>query len=142
MKAKLLKLKPKNGAYYDLIHLPHGHIPVPRCNFWSSFPIPLKDYRDENYYRCPECKTPSFYQITDMCWECQTFYDQYYSEIQFLQAQARTQRRQRRRYFKRFLKTIEYWLLPFLVLLGKAWYVKAIRRYPVWEETDNEHYVL
>jgi hypothetical protein len=119
----LRKLRPIDGNYYDLIRVPHGHIPVPKANLWSHLPLPIKEFRDERFYRCPNCGLPSFFKIQYMCDECFEDDDliKQYSDSRRIQAE-------RRDYFRSFWKRIEYLLLPMLVLTGKAWYVLASSR--------------
>ena len=121
-----MKVQPKNGRYYDLIHVPHGHIPTPMTNLWSSLPIPIKQTRDAQFYFCPECGEPSFFKINYMCNWCEEDYSWNLSEWQEV-AWRRYERRRRRKYFKEIFKRIEYLFLPIHVLLGKAWYVQSVR---------------
>jgi len=118
----LPKQKAARGLYYDLIRVPHGHIPAPKTNLWSLFPMPVKEYRDYDYYECPECGDPSFFKINYMCQDCEEWNDDE-------SAWRRYKRRQRRKYWKELLKRIEYLILPFLVLTGKAWYVRSVRHH-------------
>jgi hypothetical protein len=122
---KLPKQKAARGLYYDLIRVPHGHIPAPKTNLWSHFPMPVKEFRDYGFFHCPECRRPSFFSINGMCMDCE-------EEISYLQEEGiwrRGMRRRRRKYFKGLLKRIEYVVLPFLVLTGKAWYVHSVRHH-------------
>jgi len=132
-----MKQRAKYGRYYDLIHVPHGHIPTPKMNFWSSLPLPIKALRGEDFYYCPCCGEPSFFKIRYACWQCENDFvydDRYYEE----RCYRRYRRRERRRYFKQLLKRIEYLFLPILVLLGKAWYVRSTRRhYCDYDERGN-----
>ena len=117
------KQRATTGLYYDLIRVPHGHIPAPKTNLWSHFPIPVKEFRDYGFFHCPECGRPSFFSINGMCMDCE-------EEMSYLQDEEiwrRGMRRRRRKYFKGLLKRIEYLILPFLVLTGKAWYVHSER---------------
>lgn len=122
----LKKLAPVNGYYYDLIKLPHGHVPVPKARLWSHLPVPIREFRGEDYYECPCCGQPSFFKVEYACRECDNdlgYYDGYDPEKEVYRI-----RRQRRNYFRQFLKRIEYLFLPLLVLTGKAWYVLASSR--------------
>jgi hypothetical protein len=120
----LRKLRPIDGYYYDLIRVPHGHIPVPKANLWSHLPLPIKEFRDECYYRCPSCGEPSFFKIQYVCDECFEDLD----DIEQYYYKCFRVRMERRDYFRSFWKRIEYLLLPILVLTGKAWYVLASSR--------------
>jgi len=106
------------GGYYDLVRVPHGHIPVPLVRgLWRYLPLPVREFRTWEFYECPLCGTPSFFK--GVCWECQDWdwaaAERYYS------------RRRRREYFRAVWKRVELWLLPLLLLLGRAWYVRARR---------------
>lgn len=127
--------RPKDGKYYDLVKLPHGHIPAPLIRLWSSIPLPVKAIRDEYYYCCPECGEPSFFKINYMCWQCQDFYEYNCGQKVFNNAWRRHKRRKRRKYFKEILKKIEYLVLPILALVGKAYYVESKRGHfrDTWE---------
>jgi len=129
------KVQPKHGNYYDLIKLPHGHIPAPLSNFWSSLPLPVRDVRTYNYYRCPECGTESFFKIERCCRNCEDFMFDCATSKDYKKFEVRVRRRQRRRYFKQLLKQVEYWFLPVLVLFGEAWYVKSDRLH--WRDIDK-----
>jgi len=122
----MMKMIPKYGRYYDLIRVPHGHIPAPKANLWSGLPIPVKEIRGPDFYACPECGNPSFFKINYVCYECEDNF-QYCDPKWEDRAYVRFKRRMRRRYFKDILKRIECWLLPVLVLTGKAWYVVSNR---------------
>jgi hypothetical protein len=123
------KKRAKNANYYDLVKIPHGHIPAPKLNLWSSFPIPVKARRGNHYYFCPTCGAPSFFKVEVACWGCQ---EDFYSFDEFM---TRYYRKKRRNYFRRIWKRLEYLFLPLLVLLGKAWYVQSVRL-AYWEEWD------
>jgi len=129
------KLRSKDGWYYDLIKLPHGHLPAPKVNLWSHLPLPVKEWRDENYYCCPMCGKPSFFKINFACYSCQDDFE--YDEKAYEWAQRRAKIAQRRRYFKQIWKRLEYLILPLLVLLGKASYVPSIRRSPEIREIKD-----
>ena len=131
-----VKIQPKYGRYYDLIRVPHGHIPVPLAKLWSRLPIPVKEIRDENYYSCPVCGEPSFFKIRYACRYCLDEFD-YDPKLEDW-AWKEYQRRMRRDYFRNFLKRIEYLILPFLILIGKAWYVRSIYLHPLeWQYYSN-----
>jgi len=116
-----VKIRPRDGHYYDLIRVPHGHIPVPLIRLWKDLPIPVKDVRTHDYYHCPICGSPSFYKIDYACWDCESeaVYDEYLDRL----IERRWQRKRRKEYFRNIWKKLEYLILPFLVLVGKAWYV-------------------
>lgn len=116
-----MKLRPKYARYYDLIRVPHGHIPAPMTNFWSKLPIPVKEFRTGDFYSCPICGGPNFFKINYACWWCQNLDD--YQEY----AYQRYKQRKRREYFRELWKKLEYIFLPLLILFGKAWYVKSKR---------------
>lgn len=117
------KIRAKYGRYYDLIRVPHGHIPAPKINLWSNFPMPIKEYRANDFYECPSCGEPSFFKIEYACYECQGED----TEDADNWAWKRYKRNKRRNYFRDLKKRLEYLFLPFLVLLGKAWYVRSER---------------
>lgn len=116
------KLKPKDSRYYDLIRIPHGHIPAPMANFWSSFPIPIKEKRGWDYYYCPMCGSGSFFKVDVACWCCQYDFDYNFLHRVY-------EKKRRHDYFRRLWKKLEYLFLPILVLIGKAWYVRSERRH-------------
>jgi hypothetical protein len=119
----LKKLRPIDGNYYDLIRIPHGHIPVPNTNLWSRLPLSVKEFRDEHYYRCPTCGAPTFFKIKymcEICFEDDDIFEQYSDSKHILI--------ERKDYFRNFLKRIEYLFLPILILTGKAYYVLASSR--------------
>lgn len=126
------KIKPKDGKYYDLIRIPHGHIPSPKANFWSCLPMPVMEYRDYNFYYCPVCGAPSFFKIRFACYTCQEEM-QYEGTDEW--AYRRYKRKQRNDYFREILKRLEYLCLPFLIVLRKAWYVESVRKH--WRDYGN-----
>lgn len=127
-----MKAKSKDANYYDLIRVPHGHIPAPLVNFWSKFPIPVKETRGCDFYYCPRCGEPSFFKIEFACWQCQDDIEEFGAWKLYKELQRKYQRRKRRKYFRNFWKRLEYLCLPVLVLLGKAWYVKSNRLRRPW----------
>jgi hypothetical protein len=128
-----MKIQPKNVRYYDLIRVPSGHIPAPLIRLWSSLPIPVKQIRTETLYRCPICGEPSFFKIRYACWECEIYMD---DNQEFQKSVMRYYRRRlRREYFRNILKKIEQLILPFLILIGKAWYVRS----PRLHQSDPEY---
>lgn len=121
--------KPEKGRYYDLIKVPHGHIPVSQIKLWSKLLIPIKAFRGYGYFRCPECDSPSFFRLIFDCGCCGAFMEGGYKR--FL-------RRQRRRYFKGILKRLESLILPILVFTGKAYYVRSERTH--WSDKGIPNY--
>jgi len=122
----LARIAPKFALYYDLVRVPHGHLPAPRLRLWGRLPLPIRQTRDSNFYRCPECGEPSFFKIDGWCEECNQIMEDCGLEPS-RKFYARVVRRKRRTYFRRFLKQIELLFLPLLVVLGKAWYVRSQR---------------
>ena len=136
LRAEKMKVRPKYARYYDLIRVPSGHIPAPMIRLWSSLPIPVKQLRTERLYRCPVCGEPSFFKIRYACWECEMYME---DNPEFQKQVMRDYRkRQRREYFRNMRKKIEMLLLPFLVLIGKAWYVRSPRLHPIDPEYQSE----
>lgn len=123
------KLRPATGRYYDLVHVPHGHIPAPRIRLWSRLPLPVKEFRSWDFFSCPECGKPSFFKLIYMCRSCEDILEYDVVRAAWVHGQARVARRARRNYFRAFLKRLEYLMLPVLVLLGKAWYVRSKRQH-------------
>jgi len=125
--------RPREGRYYDLVRVPHGHIPVPKVNAWSGFPIPFREVRGYDYYRCPNCGGPSFFKVNAMCLDCEDddFNREYESEEDYRSQERDRERkyrlRVRRDFFRGIWKRLEYLVLPALILLGEAWYVEARR---------------
>jgi len=110
--------QPRNGNYYDLVRIPHGHIPAPRVKFWSWLPIPIKGQRTYNTFHCPICGSPSFFKVRGHCEDCGPIYDD--DEQQWKNWAKKEDVRNR-------WKRLEEILLPLLVLLGKAWYMPSDR---------------
>jgi len=104
------------GFYYDLIRVPSGHIPAPMVKLWKKFPIPIKDYRDTNTFECRNCGAPSFFKVPDYCFSCHTYKHESYDE-NFREKEKIRQEK----------KDAECKILPLLVLMGKAWYVRTTR---------------
>ena len=107
--------QPNNSNYYDLVRIPHGHIPAPMIKFWGWIPIPVKGTRSYNTFHCPVCGSPSFYKTGYGCHECQYDYEQEFKRYH--------KREQRRKNWKR----LEHAILPLLVILGKVWYMPSER---------------
>jgi len=111
----------KNAKYYDLVRIPHGHIPAPMIKFWGWLPIPIKGKRDWNTFCCPVCGQGSFYKIDYMCRECEQWYDDDEAQYQYYLKRMKKQKH------RKLLKKIEHGLLPILVLFGKVWYMPSVR---------------
>jgi len=105
LKAKLQgqAVQPCMGRYYDLLHLPHGHLPVPMLKRWRHFPIPTQHIRDEYFYSCPVCGEPSFFRENPCCQECWGLYGEP-SRSDWLT--RRMNRNRRKNYFKNMRKRI------------------------------------
>jgi len=116
--------KCKNALYYDLLVIPHGHIPAPMVRFWSWLPIPVKGLRTYDTFSCPVCGMPSFFKIDYMCRECESWND---GEEYYLHWKSREGKRKKRLKWKAF----EYALLPLYILLGKAWYMKSVQYHAI-----------
>ena len=134
-----LKLKPKIrsriGNYYDLIRVPHGHIPVSKIVLWKRFPLLVREIRGDKYFMCPECGNNSFFKSDICCRVCAA-----HGKASWFVGEnilRRWQNRDRRDYFRRFLKNLEVLMLPVLALLGKAWYVRSERRH--WKDGRSYH---
>jgi ribosomal protein L37E len=115
-----MKYTASKGRYYDLILVPHGHIPVSKIKVWRNFPLLCKEQRTESYFHCPTCGSPSFFKVKGSCEECSYFGNEEASWKRF-------RLRERREYFRRLCKDIEALVLPFLAFFGKAWYVRSER---------------
>lgn len=126
------KLRPAQGGYYDLVRVPHGHLPVTKVFLWRRLPIPVREIRDGNYFRCPECGSKSFFKPPP-CRVCisrneelyRIDFDRWFREAD--QRAAKAIQHERRDYFRRFWKQLECFALPLLVLAGRAWYVRSMR---------------
>jgi ribosomal protein L37E len=112
--------KCSDSLYYDLVRIPHGHVPAPKVRFWRWLPLPIGGYRTEWTFGCPVCGRESFFKIDYMCRECD--YDGYnpYSREYW-------ERKSRREKWRKRWKTFEYVFLPLLVLVGKAYYLRSTR---------------
>jgi predicted RNA-binding Zn-ribbon protein involved in translation (DUF1610 family) len=127
------KIRPGQGLYYDLIQVPHGHVPVGKVFLWKRFPLLVREFRDNSYFKCPECGAPSFFKVNYQCPICDDGRD---DEHGWLRPKFR--RRERRDYFRKFLKDLEVLVLPVLALMGKAWYVRSERRH--WRDGDSRRH--
>jgi ribosomal protein L37E len=115
-----MKYTASKGRYYDLILVPHGHIPVSKIKVWRSFPLLCKEQRTESYFHCPTCGGPSFFKIKGSCEECSFWGNK---EVSWKQVRSK----ERQDYFRRLCKDIEALALPLLAFFGKAWYVRSER---------------
>ena len=123
-------LRPGQGLYYDLVRVPHGHVPVGKVFLWKRFPLLVGEIRSNNYFKCPSCGALSFFKSDICCRDCAA--NGKYSWIVGENILRRWQNRDRRDYFRKFLKTLEVLVLPVLALLGRAWYVRSDRRH--WKD--------
>jgi hypothetical protein len=112
--------QPKNANYYDLVRIPHGHIPAPMIKFWSWLPIPIRGQRDEYTFRCGTCGSPSFFKS----FHCETCYDWYEDDPR---SEKKWKELREKENIRAKWKNWEYRLLPLLVLIGKAWYMPSER---------------
>ena len=116
----------RQPLYYDLVKIPHGHIPAPKVKFWSWLPIPIKGKRDSNTFQCPKCGRTNFFKILDRCETCKyedsLTYDHEYDYEYSLHGPRYEKWRKR-------WKQLEYIFLPLLVLIGKASYLRSVRRH-------------
>ena len=120
-------LCPGQGLYYDLVRVPHGHIPVSKVFLWKRFPLLVREIRGDKYFSCPECGMPSFFKVDVCCRECAARGTDRWSVGENIL--RRWENRSRRDYFRNLLKMLEVLVLPVLALLGKAWYVRSERRH-------------
>lgn len=99
-----LKIPSCVGGYFDLIRVPHGHIPVGKVFWlWRKKKIQVREIRGYDYFSCPVCSTPNFYRACS--------YHNYY----------------RTGLYRAFMKKVENLFLPLLILFGKAWFVASNR---------------
>jgi len=112
----------RNACYYDLIEIPHGHIPAPMVRFWDWLPIPVGDNRNYHTYYCPRCGEPSFFKQDFACQRCDLKMD--WSDFNNIRRWDEYQDREK---WRNRWKQLEYIFLPILVLLGKAKYMKSVR---------------
>ena len=114
----------EKGRYYDLIRIPHGHIPAPKIKFWKWLPIPIKGERSYDTFSCPICGRGSFFKIYDQCRVCEWEIDDYET---WRSIEERYRKRLRREKGRKRWKNLECALLPILILIGKAWYMRSDR---------------
>jgi len=110
----------KNANYYDLVSIPHGHIPAPMIKFWDWLPIPIKGQRDYSTFHCQICGSPSFFKQGHGCHDCGGSYIRMDDEKEWVKHQGKEKTRKK---WKRF----EHAILPLLVLFGKASYMPSVR---------------
>jgi len=140
--ALVLKSKPcalaAEGLYYDLIRVPHGHVPAGKVWLWRRFPLVVKEFRGDGFFKCPECGQANFFKSCHFCPSSsfQTMDDFFYQaygalgakrQMDLLAYRRRCTARARRDYFRRFIKDVEVLFLPVFALLGKAWYIRSER---------------
>jgi hypothetical protein len=121
------KVRPRIGNYYDLVRVPHGHVPVGKVFLWKRFPLLVREIRGDDYFKCPECGMPSFFKVDICCRGCAARGANRWSVGENIL--RRWENRSRRDYFRKFLKDLEILVLPVLALMGKAWYVRSERRH-------------
>ena len=122
----IMKYKsPKDSQYYDLVRIPHGHIPAPMIRLWKHLPIPVKGVRDSNTFHCRGCGFPSFFK-TNSCYYCQYWDSNDPDYWEWAEDQIRLERSER---WRARWKQLEYLFLPLLVVFGKAWYMPSRRRH-------------
>ena len=121
------KIRPRQGLYYDLVRVPHGHIPVSKIFLWKRFPLLVREIRGDKYFSCPECGMPSFFKVDVCCRGCAARGLNRWSVGENIL--RRWENRSRRDYFRRLLKDLEVLVLPVLALSGSAWYVRSDRRH-------------
>jgi hypothetical protein len=109
------KMKPEEGNYYDLIRVPHGHVPAPKVKLWGGYAVPIKEVRDECTFHCLRCGEPNFFKV-HYCNECVEYGENVVVEVD-----------ETREKIRRIIKDAEAALLPLLVLLGVAWYMPSVR---------------
>jgi DNA-directed RNA polymerase subunit RPC12/RpoP len=139
IQAKVLKTKPlalaSEGLYYDLVRVPHGHVPVGKVWLWRRFPLVVKEFRGDKYFTCPDCGAKSFFkQSPHNCEGCNwRLFDLRHEarKVALHNFQAKGLRLARRDYFRRFLKDLDVLILPVIALMGKAWYVRSERTHYV-----------
>ena len=117
-----------DALYYDLLKVPHGHIPAPMVKFWSWLPVPVRGKRTPRTFMCPRCGMPSFFKVQFSCSWCADFQDMPNYDYK---------RVRRREKWRARWKQLEYVLLPFLVLFGKAWYMRSTRYHAVDYQRDR-----
>lgn len=133
-------VKPQGGRYYDLLHLPHGHFPIPMLKRWRGFPILARHVRDEYFYSCSCCGEPSFFQEAPYCRECWELHGDPSGSTWLTR---RENRDKRRTYFKNLWKRLDCLFLPILVLLNRIparILPKRFRRYRAWYVVSLRHH--
>ena len=119
--------KCSDALYYDLVKIPHGHIPAPMVKFWSWLPIPIKGKRTSTTFFCPNCGEPSFFKIRERCNWCEQWWDENDDEVSYKEMRKKYDWKRKREKWRRRWKELEYALLPLLILFGKAGYLRSVR---------------
>lgn len=143
----------KNGDYYDLIEVPHGHIPVPLLfRLWKYLPIPEGRQRDRKFYSCPECGRFSFFKIEKWCRNCdidlECWYDENYEydrrmkEKKYGEMVVHWQNREKKEIMRLKWKRLEHLILPILLLIGKIKYNKSKESPYRGSNRENNQFVL
>ena len=117
--------KCSESLYYDLIKIPHGHIPAPMVEFWKWLPIPVVGKRTSKTFYCPNCGCSSFFKANYSCESCREYYED--TEESYKRWNKRYEQRRKREKKRARWKNIEYAILPLLILTGKAGYLRSIR---------------
>lgn len=114
---------PIHGNYYDLITVPHGHIPSSKIFLvWKIFPIPIsKKLRDFDTFSCPVCGERSFFKIIMWCRNC----DQELIGERYTKEKEKYKERKSNHQHKQKLKIIENIFLPIFIIIGKAKYMRT-----------------
>lgn len=116
-------IRPVFGRYYDLVRVPHGHVPVGKVWLWRSFPLLVREIRDDKFFKCPECGHSEFFKNESWCRCCGV----QNPEFDWEAMRRRAQNRRRRAYFRNLAKQVEVLVLPVLAFCGLAWYVRSER---------------
>ena len=100
--------------YYDLIEVPHGHIPAPLLFPLYRF-IPLREGepRDESFFSCPICGAASFF--SGVC----SFCEEELSDPELRKYEVHEG-------IRHLLKSIEHLFIPVLWLFGAVKYNKVV----------------
>jgi len=110
----------KNANYYDLVRIPHGHIPAPMIKFWDWLLIPVKGQRDYSTFHCNICGSSNFFKQGYGCNDCGGSYPGMDDENDWKNNQLKEKTRKK-------WKHLEHAILPLLILFGKAWYMPSVR---------------
>ena len=116
-----------------MIQIPHGHIPAPLIiKLYQYLPIPAGKKRDNDFYSCPECKSPSFFKITGCCDICEIREEQEYYE--------RWQKREREDRRREKFKKIEHVFLPILLIFSLVRYNRSVIRKEGYDFPEIDEY--